>query len=114
MPKPSENFVRVQVRLSPEVWQKMEWLADEQGCSRADLTRRILAAATKGVTKPTRPNTLTILASDRERANWAKAAETLEVTLSDLVKQTLNRVANRIHPPPDTGANSTNETSPGE
>lgn len=95
MPKAKENLQRITFRLPGETWLKLGWLAEEQGTTRADLIRRLLAVAVRGVTKPSTPESLEIRAPQREREKWNRAAAQLDVPLDELIRETLNRVANR-------------------
>lgn len=86
------------VSLPAKVLEKVGWIADEEGVTKAEWVRSIIRDATKHAKRPISLTPTPIQATPDEWASWTELASRAGVSVEELVRATLNRLASRQSP----------------
>ncbi len=89
------NLSKVTFRLQQETWNKLQWLATEQGITRPGLIRQLLAVAVRNVKPPNHRGIEGI--TSREWEAWQSLAESRGVPVSELVRDIMERVTSKAN-----------------
>lgn len=84
------------VRVPPETLERIDWLCDEKGTSRADVIRRALAYAARDARPPVTYDKREVGASSGEWQSWREAAIKVGQPLDEWIRSVLNGVARRV------------------
>jgi hypothetical protein len=82
-----EKLTKYTTRVPQSTWEKLGWLAAEQGTTRQDTIRRCLKAAVRGVKPPAAAETRAIHAESVEWQEWQELALKLDTTVPKLVRR---------------------------
>lgn len=93
--KKSRSLMVTTLRLNPNHYEKLGYLAEEQGLTIADVTRNIIATAVRGVTPPKQLKAREIVSSEGEWESWEKVAVSMNTTTDKLVARLMNGLAIR-------------------
>ena len=92
MPKPKTNHVKVTLRTSRDLWQRLQWLAEAEDATRQDVVRRVLRDAVKDVQPPNGENQISVVVPDEDLATLHNLAEDRGLGIEDLASTILARV----------------------
>lgn len=106
------------LRLPIETWEKLSWLALDQGITRADVIRRVLHDAVKNARPPKDRESRRIRATPEQWDAWRDAADHFEMPLDELIIATMERTvvgplfgSRTIEPSAKTAADSDRNSS---
>lgn len=91
-----EPLHNVNIRIPVEVWEKLEWLAQEKGLQRPDVVRMSLADAVRTVRAPKDYESRQIRASEDDWRAWQDLAKELGQPLDVLIGRTMKRLSAHV------------------
>ena len=85
-----------EIRVPPDVLQRLDWISAAQGTERAETIRKILSDGSKDARPPERINERVIAASETQWAAWRDAAAQLGMSLDDLITSTMDGIVRKV------------------
>jgi len=92
----ADKLTKYTVRVPADIWEKLSWLAAEEGTNRQDVIRRRLKAAVRGVKPPAAAETRAIHAEEVEWEDWQELAGQLNTTVPKLVRRMFAAAAKKV------------------
>lgn len=93
MKKTKRGMIPVTLRILPGQWQKIGYLAENRGVTKADVIRAVIRDAVQNVVPPRTLETREIRATPDELKAWDKVAVDMNTTVDLIVRKVMNKLA---------------------